>query len=123
MTSTNEVLTTYSRPYPFTYGKIKIEYFIALPFPNILTKLTEAINRFFPGYLNYSEIDYEVAEERRSLIEIQKAEEEFFDRIWYDRKLVMLNRIKQGLEKHPPADIKKKMFAAMKRIEAKYGEK
>lgn len=33
----------------------------------------------------------------------------------------MEERIKEGLEKEPPPDIKKGMLAAMKRVETKYG--
>jgi hypothetical protein len=35
----------------------------------------------------------------RSVKQILKAEEEFFDRIWYDRKLVLIHAIKEGRAK------------------------
>jgi hypothetical protein len=47
----------------------------------------------------------------RSVKEILKAEEEFFDRIWYDRKLVLQANIKEGVEKESPPDIKKGMLS------------
>jgi Restriction endonuclease len=56
----------------------------------------------------------------RSIEEILKAENEFMDRIWYDRKLVLLQKLRDGTETITP-DIKKGMLASMKRIEAKYG--
>jgi hypothetical protein len=56
---------------------------------------------------------------------IVQAEEEFSDRTWYDRKLVLRQRIKERLEKEFPPDIRRGMhaclLAAMKRVEAKYG--
>ena len=48
---------------------------------------------------------------------ILKAEEEFFDRIWYDRKLVLQDNVKRGRETIDP-EIKKGTLAAMKRVEA-----
>jgi len=94
------------------FSKIKSQYYI---------KLSEAVHRISPELVTDIMIEEEWLEEPRSLTEILQAETEFFDRIWYDRKLVMLDNIKQGLEKEPPHDIKKGMFAAMKRAEAKYG--
>ncbi len=58
----------------------------------------------------------------RPVREILKAEEEFFDRIWYDRKLVLQQRLKAGSESIKP-EIKKGMLAAMKKVESKYGGK
>jgi hypothetical protein len=59
----------------------------------------------------------------RSVRTILKAEEEFFDRIWYDRKLVLIANIKGGIEKRSTPDIEKGMRAAMKKVEEKYGGK
>jgi hypothetical protein len=58
----------------------------------------------------------------RSISAILKAEEEFMDRIWYDRKLMLQDNVKRGRETIDP-EIKKGMLAAMKRVEAKYGGK
>jgi hypothetical protein len=52
--------------------------------------------------------------------EIGKAEAEFFDRVWYYRKLVMFENIKAGKETIDP-EILKGCKAAMKRIREKYG--
>jgi hypothetical protein len=52
---------------------------------------------------------------------ILKAEAEFFDRVWYDRKLVLLELINEGRETIPP-DIEKGMFKAMREVEKKYGK-
>jgi len=57
----------------------------------------------------------------RGIKEIVQAEEELFDRVWYDRKLVLQQRIKDGLEKDSPPEIRRGMLAGMKRVEAKYG--
>jgi predicted nucleic acid-binding protein len=96
------------------FSKIKSKYYI---------KLSEAIHRINPSLVNEIMIEEEWVEEPRSLAEILEAEGEFFERIWYDRKLVLQANIKEGLEKEPPPEIKKGMLAAMKRIEAKYGGK
>jgi hypothetical protein len=96
------------------FSKIKSKYYI---------KLAEAVHRISPDLVTDIMIEEEWFEEPRSLTEILKAEKEFFDRIWYDRKLVLQARIKEGLEKESPPDIKKGMLASMKRVEAKYGGK
>jgi Restriction endonuclease len=57
----------------------------------------------------------------RSESEILAAEKEFFDRVWYNRKLVMLENIERGIEKMPPADIEAGMRRNMRRCEEKYG--
>lgn len=96
------------------FSKIKSKYYI---------KLAEAVHRISPALVTEIMIEEEWIGEPRSLTEIFEAEEEFFDRIWYDRKLVLQDLIKEGLEKESPPDIKNGMLAAMKRVEAKYGGK
>ena len=59
----------------------------------------------------------------RSVRTILKAEEEFLDRIWYDRKLILIQLIKEGKERPNTPEIEKGMRAAMKRVEKKYGGK
>jgi len=58
----------------------------------------------------------------RAIKAILKAEEEFCDVIWYDRKRVLQSRIEDGAETITP-EIKKVMLASMRRAEAKYGKK
>ena len=58
----------------------------------------------------------------RGIKKILQAEEEFSDVIWYDRKLVLQRKLKEGTEKINP-EIKKGMLASMRRLEAKYGKK
>ena len=58
----------------------------------------------------------------RGIKDILKAEEEFCDVIWYDRKLVLQQKLKQGTETIDP-EIKKGMIASMRKTEAKYGKK
>ena len=58
----------------------------------------------------------------RPINQILKAEQEFSDVIWYDRKLVLQRKLKEGTETITP-EIKKGMLAAMRRAEAKYGKK
>jgi hypothetical protein len=59
---------------------------------------------------------------RRNDNAILEAEQEFFDVIWYDRKLVLLQNIKEGTETNTP-EIHKAMLAAMRRVEKKYGKR
>jgi hypothetical protein len=59
---------------------------------------------------------------RRNDNAILEAEREFFDVIWYDRKLVLLENIKEGKETNTP-EIHKGMLAAMRAVEKKYGKK
>ena len=59
----------------------------------------------------------------RSVSAILKAEEEFFDRIWYDRKLVLQANIRDGIEMKNTPEIEKGMRTAMRIVEKKYGGK
>ncbi|ODR25788.1 hypothetical protein [Mycolicibacterium porcinum] len=58
----------------------------------------------------------------RSLKSIQAAEEEFFDRVWYERRLVMLELIRAGQEEMASEDIMDGMTKAMRDCEDKYGD-
>ena len=58
----------------------------------------------------------------RPIKEILKWENEFFDVIWYDRKRVLQQKLREGTETITP-EIKKGMLAAMRRAEEKYGKK
>lgn len=59
---------------------------------------------------------------RRSDKAILKAEQEFMDVIWYDRKLLLIERLKAGLEVIDP-EIEKGMYVAMQAAEKKYGKR
>jgi hypothetical protein len=50
------------------------------------------------------------------------AEQEFMDVIWYDRKLVLQQRLKQGAESIDP-EIERGILAAMRAAEKRYGKK
>jgi hypothetical protein len=56
----------------------------------------------------------------RAESEIGKAEQEFFDRVWYYRKIVMFENIKAGKETITP-EILKSCRAHMKEMREKYG--
>jgi hypothetical protein len=58
----------------------------------------------------------------RTESEIAEAEQEFLDRVWYERKLVYLEHIEDGTEREAPPDIMEGMRRAMRRVEAQYGE-
>lgn len=57
----------------------------------------------------------------RKLAAVQAAEQEFFDRVWYSRKLVMLENIRLGKEQMPSEQIMDGMTSGMRGCEAKYG--
>ena len=58
----------------------------------------------------------------RAVDQILNAEREFTDVIWYDRKVILQQKLKEGTATIPP-EIKMGMLAAMRRTEAKYGKK
>lgn len=59
---------------------------------------------------------------RRNDNAILEAEREFMDVIWYDRKLVLQQKLKEGTETISP-EIHKGMLASMKKLEKKYVKK
>lgn len=58
---------------------------------------------------------------RRSDKAILAAEQEFMEVIWYDRKLVLLQKVKEGAETVTP-QIKKMMLDHVRALEKKYGK-
>jgi hypothetical protein len=107
------------------FSKIKSQYFI---------KLTEAVHRIRPDLITDVMIEEEWLDQPRSLSEILEAEEEFFDKIWYDRHQSWLHRIKIGKDKivdklpegkYNPNITSKETYdiarKAAKQIEKKYG--
>ncbi|MGW0419916.1 PIN domain-containing protein [Streptomyces sp. NPDC003015] len=63
-----------------------------------------------------------VRTETRSLAEILKAENEYFEKIWYVRKLILQEKVEDG--RHDPlnAELAEQVNAAMRDIEQRYGE-
>jgi Restriction endonuclease len=80
--------------------------------PN-LQRLLEGREEFVNRYLRAN---------MRTEAEILDAEQEFFDRVWYDRKLTYLDNIAEGAEKVASPEIMEGMRRAMRETEAKYGE-
>lgn len=68
-------------------------------------------------------IDEELFDKQRSTLEIQEMMDEFFDRIWYDRKLVLFTNIKKGLAEKLSPERLRVIKKAMKSVEKKYGGK
>ncbi|MFF4362964.1 hypothetical protein ACFY1U_35215 [Streptomyces sp. NPDC001351] len=58
---------------------------------------------------------------RRKETEIIEAEQEFFDRVWYNRKVVLEERLAAG-DKSFSLEVIKQMRAACRDMEAKYGK-
>jgi hypothetical protein len=60
-------------------------------------------------------------EEPRTLAEILEAEKEFFDKIWYVRKLILQEKIESG-EREPLGEVMEERISdAMREIEERYG--
>lgn len=57
----------------------------------------------------------------RRLPELQSEEQRFFDLVWYERKLVMMSNIQQGIEEMPPEDLMDRVTAAMRKVESERG--
>lgn len=81
--------------------------------PN-LERLVEGRDEFINRYLRTS---------MRTEAEILEAEQEFIERVWYERKLVYLANIADGTEEEARPDIMEGMRRGMRRAEAKYGKK
>jgi hypothetical protein len=60
-------------------------------------------------------------EEPRTLAEILEAEREFFDKVWYVRKLIMFERIDEGREPPLSEEMNARVQAAMQAVEEHYG--
>jgi hypothetical protein len=60
-------------------------------------------------------------EEPRTLSEILEAEKEFFDKVWYVRKLILQEKIELGEEEPLSVAIEERMSEAMREIEERYG--
>jgi hypothetical protein len=57
----------------------------------------------------------------RGHTEILAAEQEFFDKVWYNRKLVLEERIEDGRREQLDTKLRETMEAAMRRVEDRYG--
>ena len=62
-----------------------------------------------------------VHEDPRTLAEILEAEKEFFDKIWYVRKLILREKIEAGEHDPLPIGMDQQVDNAMRAIEERYG--
>jgi len=62
-----------------------------------------------------------VREEPRTFAEILEAEREFFDKVWYVRKLIMFEKIEDGEEEPLTDEMHEHVRSAMRAIEEHYG--
>lgn len=58
----------------------------------------------------------------RKLKDIRQYEEEFFDRVWYDRSQMLVGAILEGKSEMPPEDIANGAGLARIKVETKYGK-
>jgi hypothetical protein len=84
--------------------------------------LNEALVDYFgEEFIELSEETELLHEEPRTLAEILEAEQEYFDKVWYVRALILEEKIKAG-EKGPMLpEISDGAHAAMRAIEERYG--
>ncbi len=95
------------------FSKIKSQYHI---------KLSEAMRRIDPSFVTESMLRSEVAYELRSLDEILKYENVFYEKRWYDRHKAISMRIAEGkIEGHSKDELNPIGDAFAKRIEKKHG--
>ncbi len=85
------------------------EYFLSL---------VAALAKYFPTDFDEMLEEFDFHEEPRNWDEIHSAEEEFFDRVWYDR-----SRGGESSERDVPDDIRRGAARGRARVEAKYGAK
>lgn len=86
---------------------------------NTLEKLEKVINKD-KGSLKNNEVDEETFEMRTNEV-ISEAIEELFDKVWYERHLVLKYKIENGLEVVKP-EIWKGVLKSADRVREKYGE-
>jgi hypothetical protein len=79
------------------------------------------LDYFGDEFIKESEETQIVHEEPRTLGEILEAEQEFFDKVWYVRKLILKERIEAGEHEPLPPDLNDRMHAAMRVVEERYG--
>jgi hypothetical protein len=63
-----------------------------------------------------------VHDEPRTFGEILEAEQEYFDKVWYVRHLIRLEKQAAGQADPPPPDIEARAHAAARAIEDRYGK-
>jgi hypothetical protein len=70
----------------------------------------------------YEEVEFLIKdEEPRTLAEILDAENEFFDKVWYVQKLVLIEKIEAGEHAPLSPELDDRMRAAMRAVEERYG--
>lgn len=84
--------------------------------------LNEALTDYFGAEFTEEseEVDF-LREEPRTLAEILEAEQEYFDKVWYVRKLILEEKIEAGEEEPLPPELSDRAHATMRAIEECYG--
>jgi hypothetical protein len=79
------------------------------------------VDYFGQEFIEESEETQIVHEEPRTLAEILEAEQEYFDKVWYVRKLILIEKIEAGEHEPLSPDLSDRMHAAMGAVEERYG--
>lgn len=91
------------------------------PDSSYFINLVEALRHFIPELMGDIEAEQDWEEVPRSFTEISEAEQELFDKIWYNRHQNQAYKAKQGIDGVTQKDIAIGKPAA-KRIETQYGK-
>jgi hypothetical protein len=86
-----------------------------------IEKIIEELSVSLENYKIIRKTDEDAEEKPRSIDEVYLAEEECFDKIWFDRHLGLKHRVEKGLTTVDP-EIWDGALAAAKKIIEKYGE-
>ncbi len=92
----------------YVYGVDGLRAVLAAKFGEEFTELAEEVHL--------------VHEEPRTLREILQAEQEYFDKVWYVRHLIRLEKESAGQVDAPPPDVQARAHAAARAIVERYGE-
>ena len=82
---------------------------------------TALVNNLGAEFTEEAEETELVHEDPRTLAEILEAEKEFFDKIWYVRKLILREKIEAGEHEPLPIGMDERIDNAMRAIEERYG--
>ena len=99
-----------------------------------MVSLAEILKRVDPEAITEAMFEHEEIQAPRTIEEIQSAEQEFFDKVWYDRHQMLAHRVASGQTKlvadatasgYNPAEIQERVWKgawqAAWRVEARYG--
>jgi len=107
--------TNHKNPHP------DFNSYFSQPHSTYFINLVEALRHFMPELMSDIEAEQDWEDVPRSFTELSEAQEELFDKIWYNRHQNQAHKAKQGIDGVTQKDIAVGKPAA-KRIEKQYGK-